>query len=1122
MNCSACNQENRPGARFCDTCGAPQTATCHSCSTTLRDEARFCDACGTLVGSPAPAPSASDESERTPRQYTPKHLADQILKSKSAMEGERKQVTVLFADLQGSMALAEELGAEEWHRILERFFEILSDGVHRFEGTVNQYTGDGIMALFGAPIAHEDHAQRACFAALHLREALRDFADELRRDRGISLSTRVGLNSGEVVVGKIGDDLRMDYTAQGHTVGLAQRMEQRAAPDSAYLTEHTAKLVEGYFELRSLGPFELKGVSRPTEVFALEGLGEIRTRLERSRARGFSRFVGRGEEIETLENALDGAIGGRGGIVGVVAQAGVGKSRLCMEFAQQTRASGIAVYEAHCPSHGKAIPLLPIFELLRAFFGLQDDDDARTSREKITGRLLVLDPGLEPLLPLTLDFLGVADPESPPLAMAPAERQREVLTLIRRLIQARSEREPAVLLIDDVHWVDPASDEFLAGLADTMAGTRTLLLLNFRPEYSAEWMTRSTYQQLPLHPLGAQATDALMADLLGKDPSLAPVTAVIRDRSGGNPFFVEEIVQDLREAGRLEGERGALRLVGSTDRIEVPATVQAILGARVDRLPEREKHLLQTAAAIGRTFREPLLRKVAALADAEFDDAIRTLCRGEFIREQVLYPEVEYVFRHPLTHEVAERSQLAERRRAVHAAVARELEEIHADHLDEQSPLLAHHWDEAGDSTSAAVWHRRAADWIAGSHASEASRHWKRVRTLSDDIEDESLASELGERSRVMFLEYGWRLGSSEAETEAALEEGEAWAKRRDDPAALAALYNAAAINLVLVHGQTRRAAEMIDEGIRLVAGSGKPELEFALELRAYLLAEYRGHMPDMLRRIERLQAFPDAVMDAAMPIVGFDARAFMAACQSVAAAWDGRLVEAIELSRTGTEIARQHGSVEVLSWILTFECDHWTAIGDLDRAIALGQESLELADKTESLLGMGISRIYLARPLVRSGQFEEAIDLLNTGIAHARATVRISLPKGLALMALCELGLGRIDSATVWAREAIEVAGAAEFDHYRAFALMVLARIEMQAESYVQSRACLDQAEQIASEIGSLGLLPEILEIRSSLTAREGDENSATAIRSRACELYREIGAPLEAERLEAEPLRA
>jgi class 3 adenylate cyclase len=421
-----------------------------------------------------------------PLSYTPKHLAEKILQSKSALEGERKQVTVLFADVKGSMELAEQVDPEEWHKIMDRFFAILSEGVHRFEGTVNQYTGDGIMALFGAPIAHEDHAPRACYAALHLQRELRRYADEVRLEHGLGFSVRMGLNSGEVVVGKIGDDLRMDYTAQGHTVGLAARMEQMADPGKALLTGHTAKLVSGYFQLRDLGETRIKGLSDLLHVFELEGVGRMRTRLDVSHARGFSKFVGRSSEMAALEAALERTIAGSAQVVGIVADAGTGKSRLCYEFAERCRAREIPVYEAHGVAHGKAVPLMPVMEFWRGYFGITENDAARVARDKIAGRMVLLDETLAEGLPLMFDFLGVPDPERPAPALGPEARQRQLFELIRRLSRARSAREPAVLLFEDLHWFDRASEEFIENVVVEIApGSRTLVLLNFRPEYHA-------------------------------------------------------------------------------------------------------------------------------------------------------------------------------------------------------------------------------------------------------------------------------------------------------------------------------------------------------------------------------------------------------------------------------------------------------------------------------------------------------------------------------------------------------------------------------------------------------------------------------------------------------------
>src|SRR5262249_50109266 len=448
------------------------------------------------------------------------------------------------------------------------------------------------MALFGAPIAHEDHARRACYAALHLQEALRRYADALRLEEGLNFSVCIGLNSGEVVVGTIGDDLRMDYTAQGHTVGLAARMEQIAAPDRTYLTEHTARLVTGFFRLGDLGPSSVKGAREPLRVYELEGVGPVRTRLEASGARGFSRFVGREAEMASLETALARALEGNGQIVGVVADAGTGKSRLCYEFAQRCRARGVGVYEAHGAAHGKVIPPLPILEIMRAYFGVSEQDSDEQARRKIAGTVLLLDKELADDVPLLLEFLGVPDPEHPVPRLDPEARQRRLLGIVHGLIRGRSRREAAVLLMEDLHWFDEASLVFVEGAAEALPGTRTLLLLNFRPEYQAAWTQH--YDELPLLPLGPEGIASLLRDLLGTDPSVAPLLERIRERTGGNPFFIEEVVQSLIEARCLEGTRGSCRLVRPVADAVIPLTVQAVLDARIDRLPERERMVLKT------------------------------------------------------------------------------------------------------------------------------------------------------------------------------------------------------------------------------------------------------------------------------------------------------------------------------------------------------------------------------------------------------------------------------------------------------------------------------------------------------------------------------------------------
>ena len=669
---------------------------CASCGRPNRSEARFCDHCGRPLGAASP---------QTPRSYTPRHLADRILTSRSALEGERKQVTVLFADIAGSTELSEKLGLEGWHDLLDEYFRILADGVHRFEGTINQYTGDGIMALFGAPVAHEDHAQRACHAALLLSRELARFSEKRFARERIRVRARIGLNAGEVVVGRIGDDLRMDYTAQGHTVALAARVQAIAPPGGVCLTEHVARLVEGFFALRDLGTSALKGFPEPVRVYALESLGPLRTRLDRSRASGFSKLVGRSEELVALESALERALARDGRALGIVGDAGVGKSRLALEFVTRCRAEGIAVYEAHCPSHGATLPLFAIAELLRSWLGIASGDAPGAARKKITKRLLSLSRGFEESLPVVFDLLSLGEPGSRTAPPSERERGERLRKFLRHWVQAASADASMVILLDDLHWIDAQSDALLADLVEALAWTRTLVVANYRPEYPATWLRGAHCRALPLGPLGDGDRRDLLRSLLGDDPSVVELAAHMDLRAGGNPLFLEEIVRAAAGSGRIEGEHGAYRIGVTGGELEIPQTVQAVLASRIDRLEPREKQVLQTAAAIGTRFDQALLERVGAFGSDHTTESLAALVELQFLEPAAS----GYAFRHPLTQEVAYHSQLETRRKQLHADTARALEDIHREHLGHQAALIAHHWEAAGSRHEAARWRHRAA-----------------------------------------------------------------------------------------------------------------------------------------------------------------------------------------------------------------------------------------------------------------------------------------------------------------------------------------------------------------------------------------------------------------------------
>ena len=686
MQCPQCQHENPAGQKFCGECGARLASSCPACAATNPPGQKFCGECGAGLGQPILAPKYS-----TPQAYTPRYLAERILTSKSALEGERKQVTVLFADLKGSMELLADRDPEEARKLLDPVLEQMMEAVHRYEGTVNQVMGDGIMALFGAPLAHEDHAVRACYAALRMQDMVKRYAEEVRRAQGVAVRIRVGLNSGEVVVRSIGSDLRMDYTAVGQTTHLAARMEQLADPGSTLLTSDTLALAEGYIEVRSIGPTPVKGLAEPIEVYEMLGASTIRSRFQAAAARGLTTFVGRTAEIEQLYQALDHAKAGRGQAVAVVGEPGVGKSRLYHEFTYSHRIQDCFVIASTSVSYGKAASYFPVIDLLRTYFRLEGRDDARLIREKVTGRLLSLDRALEPFLPAVLWLLEVATDDPQWEHLDPAQRRQQILDGVKRLLLRESQTQPVVVVFEDLHWIDAETQALVDALMDSLPTARVLMLVNYRPEYQHAWGSKTYYRQLRIDPLPAASAHQLLDSLLGDDPTVRPLKTLLIQRTGGTPFFLEEGVRALVETKVLLGERGGYRLLKSLDTIEVPSTVKALLAARIDRLTPEEKAVLQAASVVGTDVPLEVLQAIVGMPHDQLRRHLVQLQASEFLYETNIFPEIEYTFKHALTHEVTYGSLLAERRRALHAGIVEAIERLYANRLSEQIERLAHH-----------------------------------------------------------------------------------------------------------------------------------------------------------------------------------------------------------------------------------------------------------------------------------------------------------------------------------------------------------------------------------------------------------------------------------------------
>ncbi len=588
MQCAKCSSDNAPGKKFCGDCGARLGNSCPKCGAENPESKKFCGDCGTALAAENRAPVSE-----TYKGGAAAHALTVAVEAETAdvPEGERKMVTALFADIKGSMELMEDLDPEEARAIVDPALKLMIDAAHRYDGYIVQSTGDGIFALFGAPVAHEDHPQRALYAALRMQEEMRRYAERLRAEKGINLQARVGVNTGEVVVHSIQTgDGHAEYTPIGHSTGLAARLQTLANPGAVVIGESLRRLAEGYFQLKALGPARIKGVNDPVELFEVTGLGPLRTRLQVSVRRGLTKFVGRQAELEQMKHALELAREGHGQVVAAMGDAGVGKSRLFFEFKAIVRGGCLAL-EAYSGSHGKASAYLPVFDLLKSYFDIANEDDERKRREKVNGKVLTLDRSLEDTLPYLFALLGIVEGEDPLAQLDPQLKRRRTLEAIKRTLGRESINQPLVVIFEDLHWIDSETQALLNLIVDGLATARILLLVNYRPEYRHEWGSKTYYTQLRLDPLGKASAAEMLTTLIGEDQALMPVRRLIIERTEGNPFFMEEMVQTLFEQGVL-ARNGAVKLAKPLDEIRVPPTVQAILAFRMDRLPAAEKELL--------------------------------------------------------------------------------------------------------------------------------------------------------------------------------------------------------------------------------------------------------------------------------------------------------------------------------------------------------------------------------------------------------------------------------------------------------------------------------------------------------------------------------------------------
>ncbi len=1058
-------------------------------------DARFCNQCGKGI-----------EASGQRAHYTPRHLSEKILQSRSALEGERKQVTVLFVDVKGSVALSRQVDPEQWHGVLDRFFALLTDNVHRYEGTVNQYTGDGIMALFGAPIAHEDHAERACRAALDIQRDIRGLAEELADSLGIDFRVRQGLNSGQVVVGRIGDDLRMDYTAKGQTVGLAARMEQLAQPNTILLSEYSRALVEDAFELSERGSVSIKGFSSKIRSYELL---RARRRAPPEESDELP-LIGRERELNLLAAYRAQVVKQqRGLLVTISADTGLGKSRLCREFVRRCQEQQVQVFGVHGSSHHRADPLAPVCELFASYFGLEPDMSVELAREQVQSRLQAFAP-LPPMLLENLDvLLGLEEPDTHPQQDAQI-RIELALGLMSRLMREGAFNHHLVCLIENIHWLDdPRSRPLLDAMVGMLAHAPVLVLMSARSDYAFPWQEPRVVRSLVLQPLSAAQSAQFLEQLIGAGKELERLRQAIIDQAGGNPMFIKELVEQLLASGVLEREARGVRLKKQPGEIRLPPSVQAVVAARIDALPEGTKRLLQTAAVIGRRVPLELLQQVHG--PSNIGGHLDLLKRQRFLQRDVA-PDSRsaLLFSQSLFQMVAYDALLGEQRRDIHRRVAAALAEAPR----QDSVLMAQrawHHAEAGELDAAVAAYLGSAERGARTDLQDALRRLDRARELLQQLEDDT-HDDLRLRVLSRWLQYAARCGVEQAELREVSDQAEELASGQ------ISLEN----RLLMALGQSSMALAGADaeqavatlEGVQeLARDSGEPALQLLVLVPLVYSELAMGRLASALRHAEDGLWLCADDSETGAALLSYSPYVALSVLKAWISLWLGRAAQAASLARHALDTARlrRHNEQVVsaqaaLAYVLAES-------GQAQEAVELASQAMQQAQGLKNPVAELLALMAYGRALIRAGQPTEALVALEDGLARGAGQAFGLGETGWleADMSLAQLLAGNGRGAREAAQRALRQADVAGARLAQIQALLAQIRAGLYSSKPMgflkRYQSPLKRSGELIEACEARLLQPEWLLLRARFLALRQQEEEAERLRQQAGHMLEEFG---------------
>jgi len=1118
MKCLNCGTTMRLGEQVCRACGVRFAVACASCGTQNLMGQQFCGTCGSLLGRALNARPTIDGDDEQVRSLP---AADTRFRDASP-DDERKQVTVLFADIKGSLELLADRDPEDANRLLDNTLHRMMDAVHQYHGTVSQARGDGIMAIFGAPVAHEDHAVRACYAALRIQELVAAYSDETLRTDGVSIQVRVGMNSGDVVVRSLRNDIYSEYTAVGRTTHLAARMEQLAPPGTILATAETVRLVEGYIAVRPIGPIAVKGIPAPVEAFEIVGVGQARSRLQAAHARGLTPFVGRDSEMASVKEAMARVVAGHGQVVAVTGEPGVGKSRLLREFVRSQRAAvNRLVLESNAVRFGQAAPYLPVIDLLKSYFKVELRDAPNEVRQKVSEKVVARLPAMLDKLPAIFELLDALPAEHAFRSLDAAQRRRSTIQAVIELLASESRVQPVIAVFEDIQWNDSLTLGLLNELVARITDVPILLLVCYRPEYKDGWKDFPHYRRVRLEPLPQDRLARLVDAMVGNDVSLGGMKDFLIERAAGNPLFLEEIVQSFVETRVVAGHRGAYRLVRPFDTAQVPATVRSVLASRIDRLPSAEKHLLQEAAVIGSSAPLALLQSLSGLEVQELRGLLASLQTADFLYEARLYPDQEYAFKHALTHEVTYGELLKERRREIHARVVAAMETLYSGHLGDRVDQIAEH------AVRGHLW-PKALGYLQQAGARSADRHaYREAVTLFERALD-AIAHLPEERSlleQAIDIRFDMRnalqpLGDRER-IASVLREAEALAERLGDPRRVGWVHSYLTDHY-WIRGQTEEAEAAAETALRIARETGDLSLRVVTNLPLGLMYHTRGEYRRAIQCFEQnISSLEGDLLERRFGLFVLPS-AFSLSFQAWSLAELGEFDAAAAIGQRAVATAEQANHPISCGYAYLGLGVMRLRRGDSPSAISAFERALSVAAFADSPVGVAYVSFHLGYALALSGRLDEGVRMLEATVALAETkgfVARHALR--LAYLAETYALAGRLDEAVSIAGRAVRVAREHDERANEAYALRVHGEVAFRRGELADAQPALLAAVQLAQKLEIRPLLAHCHRALARAYQADGDEAQAVLHARAAGELVEAMGMRFSTPELEP-PVRA